>query len=129
MFGREFKPFQNTCKRQGFDCRMAPARVLALLSMATFCAGILPGNAGAQLYVSDTNNTIRLYSTSGSPLNTSFITGLNGPRRFVVSDGRLFVVNSLTGAVGEYDATTGAPINANLIPGAAGNPSGRFDIA
>jgi hypothetical protein len=37
-----------------------------------------------------------------------------------ISGNTLFVANSLSGTVGEYDATTGAAINANFITGLSG---------
>jgi hypothetical protein len=39
------------------------------------------------------------------------------PTGVAVSGNNLFVTNDLSGIVGEYDATTGAPINATLISG------------
>ena len=45
------------------------------------------------------------------------IAGLNDPLGLAVSDNVLFVANINIGTVGEYDATTGAAINATFITG------------
>ena len=58
-------------------------------------------------------------------MNPTFITGLNGPINIVLSGNNLFVSNwsggtAGAGTVGEYNATTGAPINLNFITGLSG---------
>jgi uncharacterized repeat protein (TIGR01451 family) len=68
------------------------------------------------------------YTLSGALVNASLVTGLMAPGSIAVSDGKLFVANfieggsgqSPIGVIGEYDATTGAPINATLLTGVNG---------
>jgi Putative Ig domain len=80
--------------------------------------------SGTNLYVvnewSDINNhglfPIGLYTTSGATVNASFLY-TNSPTGIAVLGGRLFVGDLDDGTIGEYDATTGATINASLISG------------
>ena len=56
-------------------------------------------------------------------MNTSLVSGLNGPWAIAVSGTNLFVANAGSNTVGEYNAITGATVNASFI--SAGNfPSG-----
>ena len=48
-------------------------------------------------------------------MNASFVSGLVDPAGIAVSGGNLWVTNADTGAIGEYNATTGAAVNAVLI--------------
>ena len=68
-------------------------------------------------------NTIGEYTTSGTTVNASLVTGLSFPQGIAVSGGDLFVENFVGGTVGEYNATTGAVINAALVTGLI-NPYG-----
>ena len=75
--------------------------------------------SGNNLYVSDTvNNTVSAYNATTGATIASFTTvsGLYRPFGLAVSGNNLYVAN-YNGTVGEYDATTGAVINANLITG------------
>jgi hypothetical protein len=45
----------------------------------------------------------------------ALVTGLNGPEGIAVSGSDLFVVNGGGKTIGEYDATTGATVNAALV--------------
>jgi len=49
--------------------------------------------------------------------NTSFIMGLSSPYGLAVSGNDLFVADAGNSRVGEYDVTTGGPINATFIGG------------
>jgi PEP-CTERM motif len=55
-------------------------------------------------------------------VNTSLITGLNGPLGLAISGGDLFVGNYSSGTIGEYNLN-GTPVNASLITGLS-NPNG-----
>jgi hypothetical protein len=66
-------------------------------------------------------------ATTGALINASFIAGLSGPEGITISGNNLYVVNnaaydgpyhqlSNVGSIGEYNATTGAAINASLVP-------------
>jgi len=61
------------------------------------------------------------YTTAGTTVNASLISGLNGPVGLAVVGNDLFVVNSGAGSIGE-DTTSGATIIAELIP-APGGPN------
>jgi hypothetical protein len=103
----------------------------ALIVIAALWA--LPGSARAQLYASQgsVGGTVGEYdAVTGAAINASFITGLSFPNGLAVAGNTLFMTiygypgyggphgtGTLTGLVGEYDATTGAPINANLVTG------------
>jgi WD40 repeat protein len=85
--------------------------------------GRMPTRAQAQLfYVSlPGSNTVGEYSAAGAAINANLITtGLNAPIWMAVSGDTLFVANTADGTIGTYNATTGAPINANFITGAGG---------
>jgi hypothetical protein len=61
-------------------------------------------------------NGIGEYNADGTPVNTSFITGLVWPSGLAVSGNDLFVANEIGGVIGEY-TTSGATVNASLITG------------
>ena len=50
-------------------------------------------------------------------MNASLISGLDSPFGLALSNGKLFVVNNVSGTIGEYDAATGATINSALVLG------------
>ena len=57
-------------------------------------------------------------------MNASLVSGLNGePENIAVSGSNLFVTNDAAGTIGEYNATTGATVNASLVSGLS-NPVG-----
>jgi hypothetical protein len=71
---------------------------------------ILPRAASGQIFVSNNfSGTISEYTTSGTPINTSLITGLNSPQGLAISGSDLFVANSGNATVGEY-TTSGTPV-------------------
>jgi len=77
--------------------------------------------SGSDMYVTNSNTgTILEYTTAGTLLNASFITGVGPGVLFdmAVSNGDLFVSQGAGSSlpIGEYNAVTGATINANLIP-------------
>jgi WD40 repeat protein len=83
----------------------------------------MPSSVQAQsFYVSlPHSNTVGVYSAAGAAINAKLITtGLNRPIWMAVSGYTLFVANTANGTIGSYNATTGAPINANFITGASG---------
>ena len=62
------------------------------------------------------NGFVGEYSTSGTPINASLITGLPYTSGLAISGNNLFEVNYYGGTVGEY-TTLGATVNADLISG------------
>ena len=58
------------------------------------------------------SGSIGVFKTSGQTVNASLISGLSNPVGFAVSGSVIFVTNTLTGQIEEFNATTGAPINA-----------------
>ena len=105
----------------------------------TFASGSMPygiAEANNILYVALVNSVstpgqgvIAEYNaTTGALIDGSFITGLNIPEGIWLSGNNLYVANNAAfnnlfggpltnGTVGEYDATTGAAINASLVSG------------
>ena len=53
-------------------------------------------------------------------MNASLVSGLISPVDIAVSGGNLFVTDSVTGTIGEYNATTGATVDADLVSGLDG---------
>ena len=53
-------------------------------------------------------------------MNASLVSGLISPIDIAVSGGNLFVTDSVTGTIGEYNATTGATVDADLVSGLDG---------
>ena len=90
--------------------------------------------SGSTLYVTnDANGTVGEYTTSGTPINTSLISGLTAPGALAISGSDLFV-DTLGGGggyyypvIGEY-TTSGTPINTSLIS-EPGGPNGDMGIA
>jgi len=74
-------------------------------------------SANAQIFVAGfTDGTIQKYTTSGTVVNASLVTGLSEPAALVVSGSNLFSANAATGTIGEY-TTSGAAVNAALVTG------------
>ena len=78
--------------------------------------------AGSKLFVVNSGNgVIGAYSLDGTPINAALITGLDSQVFSVFHlaefGGNLYVADSAAGAVSEFDATTGATVNAALITG------------
>lgn len=72
-----------------------------------------------QIFVTNYNdNTVGKYDiTTGSVINTSFITGLTNPQGLAVSGNNLFVANNNIGRIGKYNADTGVAFNSSFIGG------------
>ena len=80
--------------------------------------------SGDDLFVVDLGNgKIGKYTTSGATVNATLVSGLISPIDIAVSGGNLFVTDSVTGTIGEYNATTGATVDPDLITGLNG-PNG-----
>ncbi len=60
---------------------------------------------------------VRKYDAAGSVTNANFITGINYPQALAVRGNKLFVANTGTNAIEEYDLATGAVINAAFVTG------------
>jgi len=83
---------------------------------------------GGDLFVTNFGNgTIGEYTTGGATVNASLVSGLGafGPDGIAASGNDLFVVvdnpDSSSARIGEYNATTGATINAAFITGLNGS--------
>ena len=63
------------------------------------------------------------YTTSGTPINASLITGLDGPSGLVISGTLLFVSCTTSGTIDEY-TTYGATVNDSLVSGLSDDPNG-----
>ncbi|HEX4146566.1 MAG TPA: choice-of-anchor Q domain-containing protein [Pirellulales bacterium] len=99
---------------------------------ASFVSGLSYPSAiavsGGDLFVTDNySGTIGEYdATTGATINASLVSGLSGMSGLAVSGGDLFVASAFSGlidyddpdgTISEYNATTGATINASLITG------------
>jgi hypothetical protein len=83
--------------------------------------------AGSTLFVSNYNGVVGEYTTSGATVNSSFISVANPTDELgsmVVIGSNLFLADYTAGVVGEYNATTGATINASFI-----SDNGVFGLA
>jgi hypothetical protein len=70
-----------------------------------------------EIFVTNTvANTVSEFSSSGTLLTSSFITGLDAPKGIAISGSDLFIANSGNGTIGEY-TTSGTTVNAALISG------------
>jgi hypothetical protein len=87
----------------------------------TLYISLLPGDMAGQGTIAEYN------ATTGALINANFITGLSEPEGITISGNNLYVVNNAgddgphgllanVGSIGEYNATTGAAINASLVP-------------
>src|ERR1039457_1584723 len=97
-----------------FSLQLTPALVAAVAVAALWA---MPGTARGQIF--ETNyfgNTIGEYTTSGTTVNSTLISGLNTPECIAVSGGTLFVTNASAGTIGEY-TTLGTTVNSALITG------------
>jgi DNA-binding beta-propeller fold protein YncE len=108
-------------------CKWAPRpRVFhAVLVGVAALNGLAPVAAQDVLYISHIfDNRVSKYNADGTPVNASFVTGLDAPFGIALSanGASLYVANLSSGSVGHYDALTGDAINASLI---TGTPSPR----
>jgi hypothetical protein len=75
---------------------------------------------GSDLFVADAGgNRVGEYTTSGTTVTRSLVTGLSNPLSIALSGSDLFVASYASGVVGEY-TTAGATVNAALITGLSG---------
>jgi hypothetical protein len=84
---------------------------------------------GNTLFVTNNGIWISTYdATTGFPINNPFIQGLTNPYGLLLSGNNLYVSQDFgaTNSVGEYNASNGAPINAQLI---VTNPNGAYQVA
>jgi hypothetical protein len=73
--------------------------------------------SGSDFFVANySTGTIAEYTTSGTLVNASLITGLSNPSDVAVSGSDLFVAEETSGTVGEY-TTSGDVVNASLVTG------------
>ena len=111
-------PFQSDRPRRGRSL---------LLPCALLCLGMLCPRARAQIYVAEFGSgSIGEFNTDGTTVNASLVTGLNGAGSVAVGGSDLFATNAFGGTVGEYDAATGATVNAALITGPGGFADPNF---
>ena len=78
--------------------------------------------SGSDLFVSLPFQGIAEYTTSGNLVNSKLVPPLPDVCGIAASGPGLFVINFNGGTIGEYDATTGATINASLVSGLS-NPA------
>jgi hypothetical protein len=94
-----------------------------ILNLAYFIVlTVFPGKAAAQvLYVvNSASGTAGQYnSNTGTPINSSFISGLGNAQDIAISGNNLYVADN-SGNVGAYNATTGASLFSISIGSAAG---------
>jgi hypothetical protein len=76
---------------------------------------------GTYLYVSIYGGNVSKYDMSGNLIKQYLVGGLNGDGLFgiAVAGPNLYVVGNASNTVGEYNTTTGDPVNPNLIPSLA----------
>ena len=72
--------------------------------------------------------SIEEFDALGDQIGTFSVTGLSNPEGITFSNGNLYVTDEGSTTVGEYNATTGAAINASLITG-INNPYGISTLA
>jgi hypothetical protein len=101
------------------------------LFFPSFCALIvcvlgivIPGNASGQIYVTNMGSspsgtgTVGEYDLlTGTPINTSLVSGLSSPTGIGIFGGTLFVASYFSGIMGAYDLATGAAVNTSFITG------------
>lgn len=75
------------------------------------------GSGGSgDIFVTFQSGTVGEYTTSGTPVNASLITGLGSATSIAASGGYLFITNSWAGTIAKY-TTSGALVNAALVSG------------
>ena len=81
------------------------------------------GLARGQILVSNPlNNTIGQWTTSGSAVNSSWITGLSGPDGIAVSGGYVYVANNANSTIGKY-TMSGQVVDASFITAGMNGPT------
>ena len=90
-------------------------RAVSAFLIAIAALAAMPGNAHAQLYVTQLvgfgpAGIVSEYDahSAGTVINANFVTGLNAPVGLAVKGNTLYVANQSSGTVSAYDATTGA---------------------
>ena len=87
-----------------------------LFGMALLFGLLASAYAQVAVYVTEDPGVIGKYKTSGKPINSKFITGLNSAGAVLAVNGKVFIGNS-SNQISEYNASTGALINASFISG------------
>jgi hypothetical protein len=94
-----------------------PAGVLIFQKSTPIPAGMVL--SGGSVFLTS-GSAVRQYSaTTGTVINSSFITGLSQASGIAANNGFLYVVNSGNNTIGKYDAITGTAVNAWFITGGA----------
>ena len=120
--------------RRRLAAAQAKGRNMHCFICATFQSGYGPvwavalssaAGRGQDMYVAANGNgpnstTIGEYTTSGSTVNASLISGLNSVGSIALSGSDLFVVNENADTISEY-TTSGALVNPSLITGVNGD--------
>jgi len=94
-------------------------RLLGAVAVVLVCGLLAPTqNANGQIYIATSgaspgSGKIAEYSTSGTLINSSLVSGLDQPIGLALNGNNLLVGSGLSGAIGEY-ATSGATVNADL---------------
>jgi hypothetical protein len=99
-------------------------RALGTLLMGIATLWVMPTSVRAQLYVTQSGNTLsngtvgEYDATTGAVINANFAGSGTGPTGLALLGNSLFALNNpLLGTVSEYNATTGAVNNAAFISG------------
>jgi len=93
---------------------------LAFVALAVACVGAAAGVARGQIFVSDwSSGKVGEWTTSGSSVNSSLITGLSEPNGIAASGGYLYVVNKQANTIGKY-TMSGQVVDASFITGLSG---------
>lgn len=97
--------------------RISPLVVLVVAAIGGSAPRIAA--AGAILVTNNVNGTVGEWSTTGSLVNGSLITGLNSPNGVVAGGGYIYVANNGNNTVGKYDSA-GQVVDASFITGLNG---------
>ena len=88
---------------------------ILFLTLSACCCGIPAGSLRGQILVND-GAGIGEFNTDGTPVNTSFISGIPVPQGIAISGNNLFVANWSAGTIGQY-TLFGTTVNASFITG------------
>jgi hypothetical protein len=99
-------------------CRHNPSilnRTVMSIGIVSLLLVMHRGAQGSDIFVTNENNdTVGEYTTSGTTVNASLITGLSSPIAIAVSGSDIFVASLVGGTISEY-TTSGTLVNASLI--------------
>jgi hypothetical protein len=98
--------------------KLAPRKAIRFLLAAFAAACLIPATARGQIFISSPlGGTVGVYTTSGTPLNPTLLSGLGSPEEILLDGPNLFV-GSAGSAIGKY-ISDGTPVNPSLVSGLA----------